>query len=240
MQGGGLLRVAEVTPLGFSPYLFHSPVLIRWVPGARRGESRGAAGLLVQMSGAPGSGKSTIAAAIVSHYRAVAVDHDVIKSALLAAGCQFEEAGAASYGVLLAVVEELLGQGQQVVVDSPCYYQELLVAGQELAGRFGLRYRYVECVTADLAVLDQRLRARVPLRSQRPSVDTPPVDLPADPGSTGAALFEEWIAHMKRPAGGYLRLDTTKPLDECVRRLRAFLDADDPEADRGLAERRRR
>jgi SAM-dependent methyltransferase len=33
MQDAGLLRVTEVTPLGFSPYLFHGPTLIRWVPG---------------------------------------------------------------------------------------------------------------------------------------------------------------------------------------------------------------
>lgn len=32
LERHGVLTVLEVTPLGFSPYLFHSPVLLRWEP----------------------------------------------------------------------------------------------------------------------------------------------------------------------------------------------------------------
>lgn len=32
LEQRGVLTVLEVTPLGFSPYLFHSPVLVRWRP----------------------------------------------------------------------------------------------------------------------------------------------------------------------------------------------------------------
>ncbi|MEO6503823.1 MAG: class I SAM-dependent methyltransferase [Jatrophihabitantaceae bacterium] len=32
LEERGVLTVLEVTPLGFSPYLFHSPVLLRWEP----------------------------------------------------------------------------------------------------------------------------------------------------------------------------------------------------------------
>lgn len=32
LEQRGVLTVLEVTPLGFSPYLFHSPVLVRWQP----------------------------------------------------------------------------------------------------------------------------------------------------------------------------------------------------------------
>ena len=42
--------------------------------------------LLVQMSGAPGAGKSTVAHAIGRRTGAVVLDHDVTKSALLEAG----------------------------------------------------------------------------------------------------------------------------------------------------------
>jgi SAM-dependent methyltransferase len=35
LEQRGVLTVREVRPLGFSPYLFHSPVLLRWEPCAR-------------------------------------------------------------------------------------------------------------------------------------------------------------------------------------------------------------
>jgi predicted kinase len=186
------------------------------------------------MSGAPGSGKTTIARAVVRRHGAVSLDHDIVKSALLAAGCRFDDAGRASYGVLLALADDLLRQGHRVIVDSPCHYDGLLAAGLRLATAHGVRYRYVECVTDDVDLLDRRLRARRALRSQRRSVGAPPVDLPADRGATGvggAELFRWWIANMKRPTTRYLRLDTTRPVGVCVPEVSAFLEtryAEDP------------
>ena len=116
--------------------------------------------MLVQMSGAPGSGKSTIARALARERGLVIIDHDVVKDAQLGAGLPFAQAGKLSYAVLLALAEDLLGQGHQVVIDSPCFYDELLEGGQAVAARTGAAYRYIECVTDDLDVLDQRLRSR--------------------------------------------------------------------------------
>jgi hypothetical protein len=193
-----------------------------------------------------------IARAVVRRHGAVSLDHDIVKSALLAAGCRFDDAGRTSYGVLLALADDLLRQGHQVIVDSPCHHDGLLVAGLRLATAHGLRYRYVECVTEDVDLLDRRLRARRALRSQRRSVDAPPVDLPADRdatgaggaggagsaggaagvgGAAGAELFRWWIANMKRPTTRYLRLDTTRPVEVCVPEVSAFLEtryAEDP------------
>jgi hypothetical protein len=126
--------------------------------------------------------------------------------------------------VLKAIADDVLAQGLGVVIDSPCFYDELLAAGQALAAKHGVAYRYIECVTEDIGLLDTRLRSRPALRSQRPSVDAPPIDLAADRERTGSDLFADWIANMKRP-GAYLRLDTTQPLDECVAEALAFLDS---------------
>ena len=52
-----------------------------------------------------------------------------------------------------------------------------------------------------------------------------------DRGATGAELFRQWIAAMRRPASRWLRLDTTRPVEVCVREVSAFLEnryAEDP------------
>jgi predicted kinase len=187
-------------------------------------------GVVVQMSGLPGAGKSTIARELVRHRRLVAVDLDVVTTALLDSDGAYDIAGpaglralkVASYTVLKAMAGDVLAQGLGVVIDSPCFYDELLWDGQALAAKHGVAYRYIECVTDDIGLLDTRLRSRPALRSQRRGVEAPPVDLGVDPERTGAELFAQAIA--KRP-DTYLRLATTQSLDECVAQALAFVDS---------------
>jgi predicted kinase len=183
--------------------------------------------VVVQMSGAPGAGKTTIARELVRHRRLVAIDRDVVLTAMLDSDPEPDGvltfARVASYNVVKAMADDVLAQGLGVIIDSPCFYDELLTAGQALAAKHGVPYLYIECVTEDIALLDTRLRSRPTLRSQRPSVDAPPIDLAPDPEHTGTALFTNWTANSKRPAT-YLPLDTTKPLNECVTEALAFLD----------------
>jgi len=76
--------------------------------------------VFVQMSGAPGAGKTTIAGAIAGRIGAVVIDHDVTKSALLDAGVSIAIAGRASYQVLGAVAQH---QGSKL---PPARYRNLL------------------------------------------------------------------------------------------------------------------
>jgi predicted kinase len=188
--------------------------------------------VLVQMSGVPGAGKTTIARELVRHRRLVAIDRDVVLTAMLDSdGADnldsdgtFTFARVASYSVVKAMADDVLAQGFGVIIDSPCFYDELLAAGQALAAEHGVAYRYIECVTEDIGLLDTRLRSRPALRSQRPSVGAPPIDLAADRERPGSDLFADGIANMKRP-DTYLRLDTTQPLDKCVAEALVFLDS---------------
>ena len=179
--------------------------------------------LLVQMSGAPGAGKSTVAHAIGRRTGAVVLDHDVTKSALLEAGLAPGVAGRASYLTLRALVRSVLNQGISVVLDSPCYYQELLDAGLRMAEEAGACYRYVECVVEDLAELRRRLQHRSPQQSQ--IVDLTGARATDEGPFAGEELFREWIRNMKRPSHSYLRLDTSRPLVECLPLVFDFLDA---------------
>jgi predicted kinase len=178
--------------------------------------------VFIQMSGAPGSGKTTLARAIAPQIGALVIDHDVSKSALLEANVPASIAGAASYQVLNAVARDLLQQGFSVIFDSPCFYVELLERGQRLAQEAGAVYRYVECQLGDLDELDRRLRTRPRLPSQLAGIRVPPTK---GSGKTeiGDEVFRDWIANMKRPAGGYLVLDTTRPLEECLDAALAYI-----------------
>jgi predicted kinase len=192
--------------------------------------------LLVQMSGAPGCGKSTIARAIARRIGAVVLDHDVIKSALMdvglppgrgdpvadpegldgAAAC----AGGAAYDVAFALAAGHLRWGTSVVLDSPCYYQQLLWRGQQLATSAGATYQYIECVTTDLSEVARRLRSRDRSRSQCASLSPATGTIS---GLDGEKLFRAWMAGMRRPSRGYLRVDTTQPLQSSVAVVLGFL-----------------
>ncbi|MFI7062725.1 AAA family ATPase [Kribbella sp. NPDC050124] len=175
------------------------------------------------MSGVPGAGKSTIARAMARSKQFSVLDVDVVKSALLDTGISLDQIGPASYRTTLALAGELLGMSRSVIIDSPCQYDELLESGQRLAERHQAAYRYVECFADDFPLLDRRLRERRPMRSQRPSIGTPPVDFP-DHGDDGAVGFRDWKNRAKRPENGYLRLDTSRPVDLCIQEAIAFLD----------------
>lgn len=179
--------------------------------------------MLIQMSGAPGAGKSTIAAAIGTAIGASVLDHDTVKTALLDAGVDVETAGTASYTALLAVARDLVKTGVTVVVDSPCFYDQLLQEGRAIAAESAVPYAYVECVTDDLDELDRRLRARETRRSQRRAVDLLAVDATHDRGPDGRTVYRTWIDHMVRPQTAWLRLDTARPLEVCVRETLEYL-----------------
>lgn len=177
----------------------------------------------LQMSGAPGSGKTTVARAIGRATGAVVIDHDVTKSALLAADVPVSMAGRASYQVLDAMARHLLQQGHSVIFDSPCFYDELLERGERLAEAYGAAYRYIECVLQDLCELDRRLRTRQRMPSQVAGIYAQPTT-GSGKRASGEALFQDWIANMKRPQGAFLTLDTSLPCEECIMAALAYLE----------------
>lgn len=182
--------------------------------------------IFIQMSGAPGSGKTTLARAIAPQIGALVIDHDVTKSALLDANVPVSIAGGASYQVLNAMARDLLLQGFSVIFDSPCFYIELLERGQRLAQEAGAVYRYIECQVADIDELDRRLQTRLRLPSQLAGVRAQPTE-GSGKTETGDAVFRDWIANMKRPSGGYLILDTTQPFKQCLDAALAYIRNND-------------
>ena len=174
--------------------------------------------LFIQMSGTPGSGKSTVARGVGQAIDAVIIDHDVSKTALLGTGLEEQMAGKASYEILLALAPRLLEQGHHVILDSPCLYDILLARGQAIAANAGAQYLYIECQLDDLKALDSRLRGRQRMPSQVASID----EHPRHP-NISAATFRSWQANMSRPDQDYLLIDTAAPADHCIQLAIGFV-----------------
>jgi hypothetical protein len=175
---------------------------------------------LLQMAGPMCSGKSSLARLIGGHRGAVVLDLDVVKSAALDAGVAWDLAGRAAYTTLHAQAGSLLAQGFSVVLDSPCRFPFIVVGGQAAAEAHGAPYCYLECVLEDPDERLRRLQGRARLRSQGIDWNTPPPDAPAqtywDPSRT------LWNSH--HPDTPWLRLDTARPLEECLADALAYID----------------
>jgi predicted kinase len=76
----------------------------------------------LQISGFPGTGKSTLSREIAKRTGAIIVDHDVMKTALLeaAAGAEMDgrTSGGISYHIDWSIIESILFQGRDVIFDS--------------------------------------------------------------------------------------------------------------------------
>jgi predicted kinase len=168
--------------------------------------------LFIQMSGAPGSGKSTMARLLGRSIGAVVIDHDLLRSAFLESNLPFDQAAKHAYQLQWTLAQDIMKQGQDVIIDSTCNFQEVLDQGSARAKQYGYTYWYVECKVQDVELLDQRLRTRDPVASQRAGVDCPPAAAAAHgarEGEDSRALFKRWIENPCRPKDNVIVVDST-------------------------------
>lgn len=156
--------------------------------------------LVVQMHGEPGSGKSTVAQALAPEIGALVLDKDVLKAALIRTGIDDEQAGPAAYEAYWALATSLLAQGSSLVLDTPAYWPIVQERSRAVAEGAGAAYAMVECVCPDRAELERRLATRTALESQ----------------PRGAFDFTR-VEGIAPPTCERLVVDTTRPLDQCVR-----------------------
>ncbi len=181
--------------------------------------------ILIQMSGRPGFGKSTIAREIGRQLPAVILDYDVTKTALLDQGVSFDDAGRLAYESGYAIARSILAQGISVILDSPCRFDRILTAGLTIAKSTEACYRYVECVLNDTAEVQRRIQARTRVRSQVVDLGVPSPDARHDPNSGIGASTAPADATV-RPLEGYLQVDTTAPIEECVQVVLRYVTGD--------------
>ena len=173
--------------------------------------------LLIQMSGAPGSGKSTLANLLGHSVNGVVINHDLIKSFFLENGSSFDQSAKQSYRFQWVLAEDIIKQGKTIIIDSICNYQETLDQGIALAQEYGYDYRYVECRVNDIDLLEERLRNRVSLRSQRKSVNEAPKDASGTyHDQDHRELFKRWIEYPCRPSSDAIMVDSSDSPQQCL------------------------
>ncbi|KAK6860646.1 hypothetical protein PG995_004282 [Apiospora arundinis] len=185
--------------------------------------------VLIQMSGAPGAGKSTMAKLIQRSTGGLVIDHDIIRSSLLEdfGNVPFDQVARSAYRLQWAMAEQAAKQGLNVIIDSVCNYQEALDQGSALAERHGYAYWYVECRVEDIALLDERLRTRNPMRSQRTGVNCPPVG--ASSSGRNEEVLKMRMANPCRPEKNVVIIDTEAgSLDESLDEVLKQIQREDP------------
>ncbi|STO08312.1 AAA family ATPase [Exiguobacterium aurantiacum] len=168
----------------------------------------------LQLSGFPGSGKSTLSREIARRLDAVIVDHDVTKTALLESTAQHPLdpalTGKIAYDIDWALVEFNLSLGRNVMLDSPCLYDVMIDRGLAIAANSGATYRYIECLVDDIDEINRRLRERDRKLSQIEHVS------PSD--------FHQTVANSKKPPNMHtLTIDTNRPLETYIPAVIAYL-----------------
>ncbi|GEN84994.1 ATP-binding protein [Sporosarcina luteola] len=170
----------------------------------------------VQMSGFPGSGKSTLSREIAKRTGAIVIDHDIVKSALLKSiedkQIDMKLAGKISYDIDWSLIDFQLSQGQSVIFDSPCLYQEMVDKGIGLSEKYNVTYKYVECYLNDFEEVNKRLKTRISKISQIKEIRS-------------ESDFKFTIENSKKPTGyPCLVIDTGKPLESYINKVVSYIN----------------
>ena len=117
--------------------------------------------MLIVISGLPGTGKSSVAAALATRLGAVHLSVDHVEDALLGAGLpRSRETGVAAYEAVRAAAEQNLALGRTVVVDAVNDSEDARATWRAAATHTGTRAAFVLLRLDDQAEHRRRLEAR--------------------------------------------------------------------------------
>ena len=165
---------------------------------------------ILQMAGESGAGKSTLALAVGEATGAVVLDKDLIYGPLIDEGVLRMGMGGPSYAVLFKMADSILSQRLSLILDSGAFWPTIIERGQMIAERRDARYFIVECQCPDTDEQEKRLTTR-----------TGEVSQPRSRAQMEASLSRPGVLlTVKEP---HLDVDTTKPLEICVRRVLEYI-----------------
>lgn len=116
---------------------------------------------LIVISGLPGVGKSSVAAAVASRDGAVHLSIDPVEESILACGLPSGwQVGVAGYEAVAAMAEQNLRLGRDVVVDAVNDSEEARQTWRRAASRANARLEFVHLTISDALEHEQRLSGR--------------------------------------------------------------------------------
>ncbi len=166
--------------------------------------------MLVQICGLPGTGKSTIAAAIADRRAAVLLRIDAIEAAMWRQGLTRQQTGIAAYAVAHAIATPQLVRGLTVIVDAVSPVQAARQGWVGTAAAAGVRLFVIETVCPDAV----EHRRRVTTRTS---------DLPGFTQPTWEEVTETAEGYEPR-SDERLVLDTRGDLPACVDEALRYVD----------------
>lgn len=165
---------------------------------------------LLQMAGFPGSGKSTLAKEISKYIDVIVIDRDVIKSSMIESGVDLDIVAGASYDVVFSLCKYYLGINKSVIIDTPCYYDDSLNNGINIANEYKAKYKYIECRVEDFDTVNNRLKSRERSVSQIQA--------------TEKERFLEALEKSKRPTTtDYLIVDSSLPIETYIKNVLDYI-----------------
>lgn len=125
---------------------------------------------LVVFSGLPGTGKSTLAAALARAMAAPLFAVDPIEASMWRSGLPSTMTGVAAYGIVATLADEHLRRGQSVIVDAVNPVEAARAPWRALARRYQADLKIIECICSDTAAHRERIAARVRAIAGMPEV----------------------------------------------------------------------
>jgi len=120
--------------------------------------------VLAVFAGLPGVGKSTLAARVAAVLPAVSLAVDTVDFTLQRYDVSESRPGYAAYGVVAALAEDQLRNGQSVIIDAVNPVRAARQLWVELSDRLSVPLRVVEVVCSDDAEHRRRVEARFAAR----------------------------------------------------------------------------
>ena len=166
--------------------------------------------MLVQVCGLPGSGKTTLSAAIADTRPVVWLRIDAIEAALRRNGLDAQQTGVATYSVAHAIAAPHLRRGMTVVADAVSGVQAARQGWADAAAAAGAPLLVVEVVCPDPVEHRRRVEER---RSDLEGFEVP-----------DWAWVQAQAAAYEPRTDDRLVVDSTQDLETCLRQVLTHLD----------------